>query len=46
MFQWMLHKTELLTTFDAALYQAVCRKLAQAHIDYRTNWKSNSGAGN
>ena len=45
MFDWLLHKTELLTTFDQRLYQETTAKLAAAKIDFKVNWKSHASAG-
>lgn len=45
MFDWLFHKTELLTTFDQRLYQETTAKLAAAKIDHRVKWHSDASSG-
>lgn len=45
MFDWLFHKTELLTTFDQRLYQETTAKLAAAKIDFKVDWHSPASAG-
>lgn len=45
MFKWLFHKTELLTTFDAGLYQETMRKLSAAGIPFRNKWKGPGNTG-
>lgn len=42
MFQWIFHKSELLTTFDEQRYRQVKERLAGAGIPFRTKWKDNA----
>lgn len=45
MFRWLLHKKELLTTFDGGQYYDVMRKLAAAGIPFRNKWKGPGNTG-
>ena len=45
MFQWLLHKKELMTTFDGKCYYDLLGKLDAAGVSYRTRQRSAASRG-
>ncbi len=45
MLDWIFHRSELLTTFDAGLYRETLARLSAANIPFRTKWSSPADPG-